>query len=312
MNPFNVSPDDYGCRIEKFLAKNSLGFSLSQKLIRKKQVLINDQIAKIGKKLSEGDIIKVKSDIKSPNNEKPKSRHVSKENIAKITTNIIYQDENIIAINKLSGIATQGGSNIKFSVESALPYLKFGEEQTPRLVHRLDKDTSGILLIAKNRKIADILSEKFKNRQIQKTYLALIKGIPSQKTGEINLSLIKRYQGKNEKIYVDENGKEAITKYQVLDSKALDKDSLNNNISLIKLTPITGRTHQLRVHCKEIGHPILGDHKYSHDKSHNFPRLSLHSYKIKILDFFDKDLLIESEVPDFISKTFQKLTYSLK
>lgn len=289
MKRIKISPDDIGSRIEKFLAKNVLGFSLAQKLIRKRQILVNDQKVKIGYKLQKNDQIlmpniQVTSKISKKN-------PISKENIAKITKNIIFQDENIIAIDKLSGIATQGGSGIKFSIDDVLPYLKFGNEQTPRLVHRLDKDTSGILLIARNRQITDVLLQKFKNKEINKTYLALISGIPSKKMGEINLPLLKKYQGKNEKIYVDENGKEAITKYKILNSK--------DNISLIELHPITGRTHQLRVHMKEIGHPILGDYKYGKRGQSDFKRLALHAYKITIKDYFGQNLEIESQKPDF-------------
>jgi 23S rRNA pseudouridine955/2504/2580 synthase len=290
MKKIKISPDNIGSRIEKFLAKNALGFSLAQKLIRKKQILVNDQKVKIGYKLQENDQILIPNIQITPKiSKKPQ---ISKESIAKITKNIIFQDENIIAIDKPSGIATQGGSGIKFSIDDILPYLKFGNEQTPRLVHRLDKDTSGILLIARNRQIADILLQKFKNKEINKTYLALISSIPSKKLGEINLALLKKYQGKNEKIYVDENGKEAITKYKILNSK--------DNISLIELRPITGRTHQLRVHMKEIGHPILGDYKYGRRGQNDFKRLALHAYKIEIKDYFGQNLEIESKKPDFI------------
>lgn len=290
MKKINISPDDVGSRIEKFLSKNALGFSLTQKLIRKKQILVNDQKIQIGYKIETGDEITIPNiEFTQKTNKKPK---VSKENIAKITKNIIFQDDNIIAINKPSGIATQGGSNIKFSVAHSLPYLKFGNEQTPKLVHRLDKDTSGILLISRNRQISDVLLDKFKNKQISKTYLALIIGTPSKKSGEINLPLLKKYQGSNEKIYVDKNGKEAITKYKILSSR--------DNISLIELYPITGRTHQLRVHMKEIGHPILGDYKYGQKGKNDFKRLALHAFKIEIKDYFCQDLNIKSKKPEFI------------
>lgn len=289
MKRIKISPDDIGSRIEKFLVKNALSFSLVQKLIRKKQILVNNQKVKIGYKIDRGDEILIPNiEFVQKISKKPQ---ISKQNIAKIAQNIIFQDENIIAVNKPSFIATQGGSNIKFSVDHALPYLKFGNEQTPKLVHRLDKDTSGILLIAKNRQIADILLNKFKNKKINKTYLALIFGTPSKKSGEINLPLLKKYQGKNEKIYVDENGKEAITKYKILSSKG--------GISLVRLQPITGRTHQLRVHMKEIGHPILGDYKYGKRGKNDFFRLALHSFKIEIIDYFGQNLEIESEKPDF-------------
>ena len=204
-------------------------------------------------------------------------------------------------------MAVQGGSGIKLSIDDILPDLKFNKNQNPRLVHRLDKDTSGILLIAINRQSADILTLAFKNKQIEKTYIAVVKGKPSQKSGVIDLPLIKKFQGKNEKIYVDKQlGKQAITYYKILKyNKKLD-------CSLLELKPITGRTHQLRVHLKEIGHVIIGDYKYGGKNANiqdNTPqnsknRLQLHATRIVINDFFEKKLTINTPIPDdFIIKT---------
>jgi 23S rRNA pseudouridine955/2504/2580 synthase len=215
---------------------------------------------------------------------------ISSSFIKSLKDSIIFQDQNIIAINKGVGLAVQGGSGIKTSIDDALPYLKDQNHSNPKLVHRLDKDTSGLLLIARNRESADLLSAAFKEKTIKKTYLALVKGIPNKESGTINMPIIKKYKGLNEKVYRDdENGKEAVTHYKII------KEYKDKNLSLLELTPITGRTHQIRVHLKEIGYPIIGDFKYG-SKNTDFESLSLkkrlylHSLSVNMSSFFGEEL----------------------
>ncbi|MFT6077366.1 MAG: 23S rRNA pseudouridine955/2504/2580 synthase, partial [Rickettsiales bacterium] len=150
MNKFIVDIDSAGSRLDKFLAKNGLGFALSQKILRKKDVKINGKKFGAEHRLIEGDVVEVfgnysspaDSQIKDDRKQKPK---VSEEKINLIKAAIIYQDENLLAIDKPAGIAVQAGNPKDFSIDAALPYLKLEKEETPRLVHRLDRDTSGIL-----------------------------------------------------------------------------------------------------------------------------------------------------------------------
>ncbi|MDA0902595.1 MAG: RluA family pseudouridine synthase [Proteobacteria bacterium] len=313
-NKFLIKDDNQGDRLDKFLAKIISSFPLSQKLIRKKLVKVNHRNAPASYKLMSGDEIEVLFDVSINNkdDQRKSKKTIDPQNIEKLKQAIIFKDDNVIAIDKPSGLAVQGGSGIKFSVDEALPHLKFDLQTNPRLVHRLDKDTSGILLIARNRQAADQLTEIFREKKIQKTYLAIVKGIPNKAAGVINMPLIKKYQGKNEKVYHDAQlGKEAITHYKLL------KSDYNLNCSLLELNPITGRTHQLRVHLKEIGHPIIGDYKYGGKsalianvvnprqaaKFEN--RLHLHALKIEIRDdFFGKPLSLSTQQPAF-SKLFR-------
>ncbi|MBM3580158.1 MAG: RluA family pseudouridine synthase [Alphaproteobacteria bacterium] len=263
-------------RLDKYLCKKyDISFGLAQKLIREKQVRVNGNKVDASYKVADGDNIEIFADI---NKRTKKERTISKTKMEKFLSRIIYEDEDMVAIDKPSGLATQGGSGIDISVDD------FVREKKWQLVHRLDKDTSGVLLIAKNNKAAELLTDGFRNKTIQKTYLALVAGLPRRSEGIISIPLRKKLLGKNEKVLPDyELGKEAVTKYKLLESFS--------DHSLLELSPITGRTHQLRVHCKEIGHPIINDVKYGGKavirRDINKGKLCLHSYQIKVNDLIN-------------------------
>jgi len=287
---FQVTKDLAGLRLDKYLCKKfDISFGLAQKVIREKKIKVNGARVDAAYKTHEADQIEVFTELNkryATENKKPK---VSAEKLKKFSSWIIFQDENLIAINKPSGLATQGGSGIEISVDDFL------NDTELQLVHRLDKDTSGILLIAKNSKAAEFLTDGFKNKTIKKTYLALVRGIVKKPEGTINIPLRKKLLGKNEKVQPDfAEGKEAITDYKLLRSFF--------DHSLLELKPLTGRTHQLRVHCKEIGHAIINDVKYGGKevwRKNICKRLCLHAYKIEIDDYFGKKLKIETEQPEF-------------
>lgn len=276
-------------RLDKFLCKKfDISFALAQKIIREKKVKVNDKRVDSSYKVNDEDKIEVFTDLQK-RFEKQKAK-ISVKKQKNFSSFIIFEDENLVAINKPSGLASQGGSGIEISVDD------FVLERKWQLVHRLDKDTSGILLIAKNQNTADLLTNSFKNKSIHKTYLALVKGIVKKESGTINIPLRKEFFGKNEKVRPNfEEGKEAITKFKLLKTFA--------DYSLLELNPLTGRTHQLRVHCKEIGNPILNDVKYGGTevlKKNICKRLCLHAYEIRLEDYFGKKLEIKTELPEFV------------
>ena len=290
-----------GLRIDKFLCqKFDISFALAQKLIRGKKVKINNVKCEAAFKIKALDQIEIFANLQNRDIKLKQKAKISPEKIKQFLASIIYQDDNIIAINKDSGLATQGGSGIAISVDDFLPYLKLENAiENPQLVHRLDKDTSGILLIAQNKKTAEFLTKSFKEKTIRKTYLALVCGVVKKESGEINISLLKKFVGKSEKVYPDfQNGKSAITNFKLL-KKFKD-------YSLLELNPITGRTHQIRVHCKEIGHPIINDIKYGGPsaKKDIFNRLCLHAFQIELENYCGKKLIIKTSLPDFAKKTF--------
>jgi 23S rRNA pseudouridine955/2504/2580 synthase len=293
-----IKNENFGLRIDKFLCKEfNISFGAAQKLIREKKIKVNNQRCDSSYKLKDKDHLLIFSNLlKREVSEKEKIK-ISDKKISDFKKSIIFRDDNLIAINKPSGLAVQGGSGIEYCVDDFLPFLKEKEDQENfNLVHRLDKDTSGILLIACNKKTTELFFELFKNKKIKKTYLALVEGLLTKSSGVINIPLRKKFVEKNEKVYpCFSEGKEAITEFKVIKNFS--------DFSLLELKPITGRTHQLRVHCKEIGHPIINDVKYGGKKvirKDLYKSMCLHAYQIEISDYFGKKLQIKTNMPNFI------------
>jgi 23S rRNA pseudouridine955/2504/2580 synthase len=299
-----VNQDFVNLRLDKFLCqKFDLSFGIAQKLIREKKVKVNDKKIDASYKIKESDQIEIFSKLENRLTLVKTKPKISDKKITEFLSYVIYQDENLVAINKPSGLAVQGGSGIEISVDDFLSAGAFPKGAA--LVHRLDKDTSGILLIALNKKAADFLTDKFRSKTISKTYLALVCGNLKKELGTINIPLLKKFIGKNEKVRPDfEGGKEAITNYKLIKNF--------EGYAALELMPITGRTHQLRVHCKEIGNAIVNDIKYGLKDAAavilNKPlankigkRLCLHAYRIEIEDYFGKVLRIETKRPEFFA-----------
>ena len=293
MQSILVNQDLASLRIDKLLCKKfDISFSLAQKLVREKKIKVNDKKADTNYKAQVGDTILIFVNLPPRIENNYSKPTISKQKQQKFWDTKIFEDENIVVINKPSGLASQGGSGIDISVDDFINLKNY------QLVHRLDKDTSGLLLIAKNNLSAEFLTNCFKNKTINKTYIALVYGLVKKESGTIDIPLAKKRIGISEKVQADiEFGKPAITKYKVLKHF--------NDFTELELSPITGRTHQLRVHCKEIGHPILNDMKYGGKKvlrKEKFPRLCLHAYKIIIENYFGKTLILQTPRPNFTLK----------
>ncbi len=286
-----VTQEFASLRLDKFICKKfDISFALAQKIIREKKLKVNEKKADPSYKIETSDQITIFADLPKRFETKKNKAKISVEKLQKFLTNKIFEDENLIAIDKPSGLATQGGSGIEISVDD------FVTSQKWQLVHRLDKDTSGVLLIAKNNETAEFLTNAFRDKLVKKTYLALVNGVVKKENGTINIPLRKKLLGKNEKVSPDfTDGKEAITKFKILKKFS--------NYTLLELNPLTGRMHQLRVHCKEIGHPILNDVKYGGKevlKKDLCKRLCLHAAKIEIENYNGQKLEIATVAPEFI------------
>ncbi|MDA0938737.1 MAG: RluA family pseudouridine synthase [Proteobacteria bacterium] len=286
-----VSDQEDNVRLDSWLRRNaSYTFAMSAKLARKGQIRVDGKRIKSSTRIFSGQEIKfLEFDIK-------KEKYVPQAFIEQITETIIEINDDFIAFNKPCGIATQGGTKINISLDDALKYLKFDSEDTPRLVHRIDKETSGILIVARNLKAAKQISELFKKREISKSYIALAQRTPKLKSGIINATIQKKH---TEDVFLD-----AKTRYEVL-------DYLKESASLIQFTPETGRMHQIRIHAAHINCPIIGDLKYGKEddicKFLNIEnRLYLHAHKM-IFELNGKTFDIKADLPKHFKDALHKL-----
>ncbi|PHS77046.1 MAG: RNA pseudouridine synthase [Rhodospirillaceae bacterium] len=236
-----------------------LTFGRLQKLLRKGEVRVNGKRVKDAKvTIKPGDTIRIPPLDKEKTQGKPKidNDRISAEDVQMIQACVMHKDDHIIILNKPAGLAVQGGSNTTRHVDGMLEALKFDTGERPRLVHRIDKDTSGILVLARNQKTARFLTNAFRSKDIRKAYWAIVVGIPEREEGRLELPLSKRGSIGHERMVVDEfEGKRAITEFKII-------DKVGRRAAWVEMEPITGRTHQLRVHMLSIDTPILGDGKY--------------------------------------------------
>jgi 23S rRNA pseudouridine955/2504/2580 synthase len=256
-----VAPADADLRLDRWFKRHypQLGFGHLARLLRTGQVRVDGKRAKPGQRLAAGQQIRVPPlDAAAAASTAPARRApaaVADADARALQAAVIYQDDDIIAINKPSGLAVQGGSGTRRHVDGMLDALRFDAAERPRLVHRLDKDTSGVLVLARHAAMAARLASLFRGRDVAKTYWALVAGVPEDMRGEISLALAKRPGAGGEKMVADAEGLPATTVYEVA-------EAIGNRMAWLVLRPRTGRTHQLRVHCEALGTPIVGDGKY--------------------------------------------------
>lgn len=272
-------------KLDKFLAdKFCVSFSLIRKMCRKGQVRLNSSRVKGNEVLKIGDLVKVpnlflNAELEAKENNNQKRNYFSDKEVQNAKSLILYEDEDMIIINKPAGIPVQAGSKQDKSVDRLFEQMY--PENPPKLVHRLDKETSGCLALAKSKSAAKNLAEQFAKRDSHKTYLTVVVGDLIDPSGTIDFSVEKVYTDHNmERMKVVSNsGKEAITHYRRL--------ARNKQYHLLEVKIETGRTHQIRVHMKTLGTPILGDTKYSDRdlntlKNGKKAKMCLHSYNLEI------------------------------
>lgn len=252
-----ISQDDNGQRLDRFLKKTfpTLSFGDTQKLIRKGQIRINGGRVKQDARLVEGDELRLPPSLQNGNT-KPQIQFDQRDRDF-IEDIILFEDTDILVLNKPNGLAVQGGSKMKRHLDGVLnSYIKKGVK--PRLCHRLDRDTSGVLILGKTADATRALTKQFQNHDVQKTYWALTNPAPIEPNGTINAAIAKSFIKGDSEIMVhdEENGKQAITDFEII-------ERAGKEIAFVAFYPKTGRTHQIRVHAKIIGAPLLGDYKYN-------------------------------------------------
>ena len=257
---FVVAADDDGIRLDRWFKRHlpDASFNLVSRWARTGQLRIDGARATPGDRLAAGQTLRVPPAEPPKSAARPKRERppLSAEQIEFAQSLVIHRDAQAIVINKPPGLATQGGTKTEAHVDGLLDALQFDADGRPKLVHRLDKDTSGALLLARTARAAGHFSKHFSGRTARKIYWAIVAGVPDIDDGLIDLPLAKQPGSGGEKMHVDEaEGQAARTRYRVL-------DRAGNRASWVELQPLTGRTHQLRVHMAAIGHPIVGDGKY--------------------------------------------------
>ena len=284
-----VEEDGIDCRLSTWIKRNDrrLTFNSVNTLCRKGLIKVNGIKARSSYRLVIGDVITIPSPSLSVTGDRSTPKPDPK--LAKLLIDaILLKDNHLIALNKPEGLASQGGSSQGTRhVDAYKSTLQFGAKDPPRLIHRLDKETSGILLLARDVKTASAFATLFRDKQVEKIYWALVEGVPKKEKGilerdighvdiwkpGINRQLIEQKKSRRN----NANKKKALTFYKVI-------EKIGSKYAWLELKPATGRTHQLRIHCAELGNPIIGDRKYksSEDKSpHDFPysfkKLFLHA-----------------------------------
>lgn len=302
-----VKAEDDGMRLNRWFMKYYPNLTLGrlQKLLRTKQVKVDGKRAETSLKLAAGSEVRV-----PPMDEQPETganrSEISRRDAEFILSLVIYKDDNIIVLNKPSGLAVQGGTNTSRHVDGMLEALRFELNEKPKLVHRIDKDTSGVLVLARNRTWADRLTKAFREHTLPKTYLALVNSCPKNPAGEIKAPLEKC----GEKSLVSPDGKPAATVYKTL-------DEVGSKFALVEASPLTGRTHQIRAHMEYIGCPIVGDDKYfggeKRQKYASIPdKLYLHAYKIDLSALYNKKTVIKAALPEHFKKALAALGIEFK
>ena len=271
---YTVVNDYHDSRLDRWFKQNviNLPHSLIEKIIRQNKIKVNKKKTKSSYRVQSGDLIEVYDILKfKPIEKEKKIKYIPKKSeIGKYDDYVIENNENFIVINKPSGIAVQAGTKSFKNIVDAIKNTKYFENSKPYIVHRIDKETSGILIIAKNRKFAQLFTSLFRIRKIHKIYLALV-------YGKINNS-VKTLR--DELVYYENNKK--VSQKAISNLKTIKS---NEGYSLLELNPITGRKHQLRKQLLNIGNPIIGDDKYflNDRKRIKAKNLMLHAYKIKFM-----------------------------
>ncbi len=298
---YTVKKENIGNRIDAYLANEDIELSrvAIQRLIKDEKILVNNKKVKSSYKLQEGDKITVED-------EEPKEIELKAQNIP---VEIIYEDNDIIVVNKPKGMVVHPGSGNPDGtlVNSLMNICKdslsgIGGEIRPGIVHRLDKDTSGILVVAKNDKAHINLSEQIKDHKVEKTYIALVRGIVKENEAKIDMP-IARSPKDRKKMAVVQGGKRAVTNFKVLERFPKD------NCTLLEVKIETGRTHQIRVHLSEIGYPLIGDEVYSNGKNKwQIKGQCLHSKSLKFKHpITGKEMYLEAKLPKYYEDLLKEL-----
>jgi 23S rRNA pseudouridine955/2504/2580 synthase len=281
-----VSGDEAGMRVDRFLESKFPGLSFShiQRVIRKGELRVNGKRTEPKSRLAAGQSVRIPPLRLDPAKPRASGNTADDETLAFLKSITLFEDDDLMVLNKPFGLAVQGGSGTTRHLDGMLEVLRDAHGQRPRLVHRLDKDTAGCLLVAKTRFAAAALAKTFRSRSARKIYWALVAGVPKVPQGRISTFLAKEEREDESIMRIARHGEDgashAVTYYAVV-------ETAGPVVAWISLKPVTGRTHQLRAHMAHIDHPIVGDPKYFSIENWQLPggmqnRLHLHAHRIAV------------------------------
>ena len=307
---FTVAADDDGIRLDRWFKRHlpDASFNLVSRWARTGQLRVDGKRAAPGDRIEAGQVIRVPPAEPTPAaRPKVERRKLSDDEIAYVNEMVIHRDPQAIVVNKPAGLATQGGTKTNVHLDGLLDGLAEGDQPRPKLVHRLDKDTSGVLLLARTPRAAAFFSKSFSGRTARKVYWALVVGVPEHKDGYIDLPIAKQPGTGGEKMHVDEeNGLPSRTRFRLV-------ERAGNRAAWVELQPLTGRTHQLRVHMAAIGHPIVGDGKYGGQDAFLTGSISrklhLHARRLRIDHPDQGQVDVTADLPEHFAESLATLGF---
>ncbi|MGI4802693.1 MAG: RluA family pseudouridine synthase [Janthinobacterium lividum] len=311
-----ITEDEADIRLDRWFRRHfpAVTQGAIQKLCRTGHIRVDGKRAEAGTRLAPGQSVRVPP---MPDSPPPKPQPSLGDPVVarELEDMVVYRDDQIIVINKPHGLAVQGGPGITKHLDGMLDGLRFDSPHRPRLVHRLDRDTSGVLVLARTPGVAGKLAAAFRGRDVKKTYWAIVSGRPHPIEGRIDLPLVKYAGARGERSVPaardDEDGQRAVTDYRLL-------DNAGQRLTWLEMSPVTGRTHQLRVHSVALGTPIVGDLKY-HEPDQNGARsavvegisnkLHLHARALDIPHPAGGRLVVEAELAPHMRETFKTVGF---
>ncbi|MEQ1510808.1 MAG: RluA family pseudouridine synthase [Sphingopyxis sp.] len=306
-----VADDDDGIRLDRWFKRHKadVTHALLARWLRTGMVRLDGAKADPAVRISAGQSLRVPHvGAMSPAPRRRSAKPLTPDELAQANAMLIHRDADALVLNKPPGLATQGGTGTSAHVDGLLDAFFDEDKGRPKLVHRLDKDTSGVLLVARSAGAAAKFSRSFAARSARKTYWAIVTGVPSLDEGQIDLPLSKQPGSGGEKMHVDEeNGLPSCTRYRVI-------ERAGNTCVFVELQPLTGRTHQLRVHMAAIGHPIVGDGKYGGKAAFLTGSISrklhLHARNLRIDQPMGGKLEVSADLPDHFAESLASLGFS--
>ena len=305
-----VAADEAELRLDRWFKRHfpALTHGRLEKLLRTGQVRVDGGRVQASLRLAAGQEIRVPPLADAPPPSQPHQRPVSDGDLRDLQAAVLYRDDDVLAIDKPVGLAVQGGTGVDRHLDAMLDGLRFGSPERPRLVHRLDRDTSGVLILARHARAAAELTAAFRRKECRKIYWAVVVGMPPERRGRIVAAIEKRPGPAGDRMRISDDGQAAVTEYRVI-------DTAGRRAAWLELRPVTGRTHQLRVHCVALGTPVLGDGKYGGrlaflDGPELDRRLHLHAHSIEVPRPAGAKLRISAPLPAHLAAAFRFFGFS--